>query len=68
MSDPVFNVWRFVFKGEPRLMASGLTRAEAVEWCSDPETSSTTAKGGPGSRAGGWETSRTPWFDGWREA
>ena len=44
-----------------RVLARGMTRAEAEEWCQDPETSSSTAKS-PKARVHTARYGR--WFDG----
>jgi len=47
-----------------RVLAKGMTLAEAQEWCNDPETSSSTAQSWKAKR----HTQRHGrWFDGFRE-
>jgi hypothetical protein len=48
----------------PRVVKRGLTLAEAQAHCSDPETSSKTAKGASARRI---TRKHGPWFDGYDE-
>lgn len=52
-----YKIVRHHFSRPNRTMKTGLTLEEAQEHCSDPETSSTTAKDGPPGQ----------WFDGYTE-
>lgn len=56
-----FKIVRHVFKGRSYVVAAGLTEEEAKEWCSDPETSSSTATNPVGPVPDG------PWFDDYTE-
>lgn len=47
-----------------RVMSEGLTLKEAQEWCSNPETSSSTAKGEEARRH---TAEYGDWFDGYEE-
>ena len=63
----MYRIIRHYFRANPnkRIIRRGLTLAEAQAHCSDPETSSSTAKSYAALR-------RTrllgPWFDGYEEA
>lgn len=62
----MYRIVRFYQRGETRrrVLATGLTLAEAQAWCKDPETSSTTAT----THVGRARTRRLgPWFDGYEE-
>ena len=60
-----YKIVRFFFNTKVRRTVKIVpTQALAEEWCSDPETSSSTCKGVVGKRR---TRERGPWFDGWRE-
>lgn len=55
-----YKIERLYFRGGKRLIMSGLTLAQAQAHCSDPETSSSTAK----SKVARARTRKLgPWFD-----
>lgn len=59
-----YRIVRMYFRGNRRVIESGLTLEQAQAHCQDPETSSSTctsAKGRERTRAMG------PWFDGYEE-
>lgn len=58
---PDFRIVRYFASGKRRTIRTGLTRSEAVEHCSDPETSSHTATSST-ARARTRRCGR--WFDG----
>jgi len=56
-----YRIIRFYFQGGRRVIARGLTHAEALAHCHNPETSSSTATSAVARR----RTRRMgPWFDG----
>ena len=58
-----YKVVRFYFKGrEPQVVRQNLTKDEAIEWCNDPETSSSTATN---PNAVEYTKINGDWFDGW---
>lgn len=59
----VWRVVRFYQRGGSRTIRRALTRRQAMAWCSDPETSSSTATG---SAARARTAKLGPWFDGFR--
>jgi hypothetical protein len=59
-----YKIVRMYFKGGKRTIETGLTLEQAQEHCSDPETSSSTAKG---SRAKRRTRERGQWFDGYEK-
>jgi hypothetical protein len=61
-----YKITRFYMNGPPyrRVINTGLTREQAEEHCSDPETSSSTCKKSAGRRR---TKSHGPWFDGFEE-
>lgn len=60
----MYKIIRFYKSGERRTIQTGLTLEEAQEHCSDPETSSRTAK----SAAARQRTEeKGDWFDGYEE-
>lgn len=60
-----FDIVRMYFRGGRRIIARGLTLAEAQAHCSSPETSSSTATSAAARR----RTARLgAWFDGYQEA
>jgi hypothetical protein len=62
--DVEYMITRRFMKGDSTVMKRGLTKAEAQEWCRDPETSSRTC-----TRPELLEMTekRGPWFDGYDE-
>ena len=60
-----YKIIRFFFNGGKRVIKRGPTLEQAQAHCSDPETSSTTAKGAAAKRR---TKRRGPWFDGYDEA
>lgn len=68
-----YNVYRYSQNSYPRLIKHGLSIVEATELCSDPETSSLTArkpKGCDGDEAmiQRWHNTNKHWFYGFEEA
>ena len=61
-----YQIIRFYFAGERRVIQTGLTREEAQEHCNDPETSSRTCSTET-SEAELAETGHGTWFDGFEE-
>lgn len=62
MSERIYRIIRFKFHGKSRTIKTGLTLEEAQAHCSDPETSSRTAKSAKSKAI----TRRIgPWFDGY---
>jgi|TARA_Y100000296_G_C4983410_1_gene161793 hypothetical protein len=61
-----YKIVRFFFKGvwAPQVIRKGLTRAQALEHCNNPETSSETCTTKPGTTR---TKNRGPWFDGFME-
>lgn len=60
-----YKIVRMYFRGSPRrTIARGFTLEEAQRWCSDPETSSSTATNPVGKRR---TRELGPWFDGYEE-
>lgn len=62
--DATYKIVRHYFKGDKRVIRTGLTLEEAQEHCSDPETSSSTCTSKEGRRR---TEKRGPWFDGYSE-
>lgn len=63
----MYRIIRFYKDAKPgrRVIATGLTEAEAKAHCQDPETSSSTCQGKVGKR----RTKRLgPWFDSYAES
>lgn len=61
--ERVYVIRRFVLgRYRPRTVRRGLTYREARDWCRDPETSSTTARGAAARRR--TRAYGSPWFDG----
>ena len=60
----MYKVVRYYFKGGNRVIATGLTLAEAQAHCRNDETSSSTAKS---SKAKARTLKVGPWFDGYQE-
>lgn len=58
----MYKVIRFYFKGGKRVLRRGLSLSEAQQHCSNPETSSSTAKGPLAVRR---TAKYGPWFDGY---
>jgi len=64
MKQAKYKIVRFFFKGAHRVIQTGLTRAEALEHCQNPETSSETCTTKPGTTR---TENRGPWFEGFIE-
>jgi hypothetical protein len=60
----MYRIVRFFFRGNRRIIQTGLTLAEVQEHCDDPESSSTTATN-PHARKR--TTQYGPWFDGYEQ-
>lgn len=59
-----YKIIRMFYSGKGRVVAKGLTLAEAQAWCRDPETSSRTCT----EAAGRLRTKLSgPWFDGYED-
>ena len=60
-----YKIVRMYFEGHRRrTIKRGLTLEQAQAWCSDPETSSSTAKGAVARRR---TRTKGAWFDGYSE-
>ena len=57
-----YEIVRMYFNGGKRIIARGLTLAEAQQHCSNPETSSSTCTKAAGKRR---TRARGAWFDGY---
>ena len=58
-----YKVVRFYFKGrEHQVCMRNLTKDQAIKWCNDPETSSSTATS---ENAIAYTKINGDWFDGW---
>jgi len=67
----MYEVVRFTQKGKQSVMRIGLTEKEAQKICTDPETSSMTARKPKGcdgdvSRINKWHEAQKHWFYGYR--
>lgn len=60
----VYKIIRHYFNGGKRVIMTGLNLQQAQDWCSDPETSSSTATS---SRAKARTRRMGPWFDGYTD-
>lgn len=58
----MYKVIRFYFRGGKRVLKRGLSLSEAQQHCSNPETSSSTAKSTLAVRR---TAKYGPWFDGY---
>ena len=59
-----YKIVRFFFRGASKVVQTGLTRAQALEHCNNPETSSKTCTTKPGTTR---TKNRGPWFEGFME-
>jgi hypothetical protein len=59
-----YKIIRFFQFGPPRVIRKGLTRAQALEHCQNPETSSETCTTKPGTTR---TKNRGPWFEGFQK-
>ena len=64
MKQTKYKIVRFFFKGAHKVIQTGLTRAQALEHCNNPETSSETCTTKPGTTR---TKNRGPWFEGFME-
>jgi hypothetical protein len=67
----MYEVVKFTQKGRQTVIRTGLTEQEAQKICSDPETSSMTAKGPRGcenneKKIATWHKNNQHWFYGYR--